>query len=69
MTPSECKQAIRCEYLRLVELADKRKVNRSAIFGLIRERCRDAARHNGVDALSYYMPDELIKEMEWSPPQ
>ena len=62
MTPSECKEAIQGEYQSLLTAANKGHMNKSAIFGIIAQRCKEAARHNGLDDWRYYLPQQLQDE-------
>lgn len=60
MTPEQCREDIAQEHARLKTLASKGKLNRSAIYGLVKSLCMDAARHNGIPGRwRYYAPPGL----------
>lgn len=60
MTPTQCKEQIRDDYLHFMDRVREGKLNESAVYGLVESRCREAARHNGVpEYWKHYLPEEL----------
>ena len=61
MTPSQVKEQIKQEHKRLSKLADLKKINRSAIYNLIKKQAQDGARHNGIpEYWRNYIPEDCL---------
>lgn len=60
-TPDQCKRQVLQEYERLMECVRAKKINASCVYGIVKARAQEAARHGGIpDYWREYMPEELL---------